>query len=134
MHRRFVVQILLEMSSFNPTRWVTSKSVDDSHIESYCKEMISNATIIDGVPMYTKEQMLNMFRTGYEEGISKRFVSPYTALRQMDVNDRILFPYEKWSTVRTSASKLKRQFGCLFRVRKTGEFNEHGKIEVVRIS
>ena len=111
--------------------WVSSKSLSDAQIKEYCKEIISSPTVVGGTPMYTKKQMISMFKRGFEKGI---FVYPFSAMRQMDVYDRLVFPYEKWNSVRTAASKLKKQFGCTFRVRKDGPHNEKGDIVVVRIS
>ena len=119
------------------TDWVVTKSLDEEHISEYAKDLISSGSFINGERMYTKRQLIQMFRIGYQvrknDDIRKIWASPGTSMRQMDVGDVLSFPYEKWNAARSSASKLKKQFGCVFRVRKMSPGNEIGDIEVVRL-
>lgn len=51
----------------------------------------------------------------------------------MDIEDIVVFPYEKWNAVRSAASTIGKQFHSKFIVSKIGKHNEVGDISVKRV-
>ena len=115
--------------------WVTTKSINDECANGFGKDLLDSpafcADMSDGesVQLYTREQMLEMFRFGYS-----LFQKPYTFLHKMGVKDTALFPVEKWASVRSAASILKRQFGCVYRVERLVMSDNKSSIKVTRLS
>ena len=99
--------------------WVATKSLDNECITEFGKELLDSpvfcisTTFGASTQLYTKEQMLEMFRYGYS-----LFQKPYTFMHKMGVKDTVLFPIENWASVRSAASILKRQFGAVYKVEK----------------
>ena len=134
--------------------WITSNTISDEFITEQSSNILTNPTyVIRQVgkkkpvePLYSKKQMMEMFRAGFvsmaktKEGkkvLKKRNVSipsPETMLRNMDKDTSITVPFVYWDQVRTAASKLKKDFGCVYKTRKQGEPGEVGVIVVTRIS
>ena len=133
--------------------WVVSASLTDEQIHETAKEILSSPSVIlnykaepmEERPLYSLEQMLTMFRTGYltlcKSAIGKRILSkykhkdtiPFRVMREMHTGDKVHFPYEKWGAARTAATKIKQDFGTIYLVKKLGPDKEKGIIEVTRI-
>ena len=133
--------------------WVVSASLTDEQIQETAKDILSSPTVllnyktdpIEERPLYSLEQMLNMFRTGYltlcNSALGKKILSktkhssiiPHKVMRRMHIGDKAHFPYEKWGAARTAATKIKQDFGSVFLVKKMGPDNGKGIIEVTRI-
>lgn len=58
----------------------------------------------------------------------------YQQMRDMDINQTLLFPFNRWKAVRASASSLKKGYGALFNVHKLGKIKEVGDISVTRLA
>lgn len=99
--------------------------------------------------LYSTSQMKSMFMLGYytrkkeayikrelakKQKQSKMLRPSYSMLRGMEIGDRLQFPYEDWKAIRTTASKLKKDFGATYHVKKLAPNGEVGKIEVIRLS
>ena len=142
------------ISACPTTDWIISCSLSDEMIKEYGSSILNkpffwmnpqDATKQD-IPIYSQEQMIEMFRQGFMtmsrtdigQKILKlkkqKWLRPYTLLRKMDVGRTITFPYDKWSSVRTAASRIKKQFGSVYQTRKISPMREQGDIEVTRIS
>lgn len=136
------------------TDWVITKSLDDTALEEYCKDIISTPSAVfvepnngaeKRTPLYSKEQLIEAFKIGYTTMSHTEFgkrilrahklqwLKPHDILRNMDVGGYTTFPFEKWSAVRTAASHLKKSYGCKFSVRKMGPNGKVADIEVVRL-
>lgn len=134
--------------------WIVTATLTSEQIESYTKHILGNPALwvqsrfTDGEdkPMYSQEQMIEMFNEGFRfvttrsdlcrkiVPAKKRSTKPYMLLRNMDIGMSIVFPYEKWASVRTAASKIKREFGSVFQTRKLSPAKKEGNIKVTRIS
>lgn len=42
-------------------------------------------------------------------------------MRKMNVGDWLFFPIGRWGAVRASATAMKKQYGCVFRVNRIGD-------------
>lgn len=130
--------------------WVTTKSLDDISILEYGKEILSTPSMAitkegETQLFYSKSDMLDMFRLGVKMSKTiarkeatllrkkKGLMSPYLLLRSLEENESETFPYEQWSSIRVAASKLKKDFGCEFKVNKVAPNGKIGDIKVVRI-
>lgn len=132
--------------------WVTTKSLDDKSILEYGKELLQSPTFTlhhpewtTAQPLYSKKQMLDMFRLGIKISKTlsrkemqalrkkKNYPVPYMSMRAMNKGEEDTYPYELWSSCRTAASKLKKDYGCRFVVKKLGPKGTIGDIRVVRI-
>ena len=125
--------------------WRSTSSVTDEQIEKYSRDILDSPYVSqsDG-EYYSKDQLLGMFRLGIatvtDMEMWKKFVDAenkkehraYHVLRKMQVGDTVTFPYSAWNAARSAASKLKKDFGCKFTVRKHGEYNGEGTIHVLR--
>lgn len=132
--------------SFPDEYWIMSSSIPEETINDRCKYLLESAKYsseADG-PLYTQRQMVEMFREGYAMFLDtplgqkilkaiRKTHAPYAKIRDMEVGELLLFPYVKWKTVRTAASRLKIQYGAEFTVRKLGEKGEINDILVTRI-
>ena len=114
------------------TEWVTSESLDFEEIEQRGADILANpAFTVKAVGsqtktfLYTREQMLEMYRYGYS--LSQK---PHTYMRNMEIGQSAVFPFKHWSTVRSAASMLKKRFGVVFAVKKLPQ----GDIKVTRKS
>lgn len=125
--------------------WVAEKLFDDEFIASFCSDILLNHPTTS--PLYTQEQMFQMFRAGVlcmtrEEFDKKVFEalkrsyrgnSPGYIMQHMKVGEKQSFPYSKWGAVRTAASTIKKRFGCVYSVNKVTLYGQVGNIEVMRI-
>lgn len=133
--------------------WVITQSMSDDSIRQYIKDLCNDPYMTIKNPdgnsrkkLYSVEQLCDAFRLGIramsdtETGRRimreryKHSIKSYSVLREMNVGDKHIFPYELWNTVRTAASTLKKQYGSVFKVIKLGRTNEIGDIEVKRLS
>ena len=132
--------------TINNSCWTATSSVSDEQISQYCANTLSTPTVnVDGQKLYSQQQMIDMFRRGLEvqpslSRFSKYETSgkinrgiPYHVLKNMDVGQFVLFPFEKWNAVRSCASMLKRVYGCRFRVTKEAPNNQIGRIKAIRL-
>ena len=124
---------------------------DDFNWKSICTltdEQIlerTNDVLASGDGTYSSQQMIEMFRRGMsiitDTEVFKKFVSvnkyrdknTYRVMRRMNVGDVCTFEYERWDAARVAASKLKADFGCVFRVNKRGYTGQKGDIQVERL-
>lgn len=139
----------------NYSDWVNSKIVDDEFVQTYSEDILSKpkfvlsttASEFDKEPLYSAQQMIEMFRLGFlsvcktdfgKKALTKKrqrvAVNPYSVIRQMSVGDKTTFPYTVWNSVRVAASKIHSQFGATFRVNKLAPNCQVGDIEVTRLS
>lgn len=136
--------------------WVNTKICNDMFIQTFSEDILNKPKFVisptdselDKQKLYTTEQMLEMFRAGFlaitrtdfgKEALKKVRHgkvpdNPYRILRNLNVNDSVTFPYITWSAVRTAASKLKSEFGVIYRVNKIARAGQVGDIEVTRLS
>lgn len=128
----------------------TTEFPDNEYIQTVSECLLSEPRFIlsstDKEYLYSMEQMIAMFRIGYEahrkekslqralKTKEKATISPYRLLRNMSPGDKLLFSYDVWGPVRTAATKLHTDFGSKFKVKKTAPIGEKGDIEVTRIS
>lgn len=91
---------------------------------------VSTDTADDDTPMYTRKQMLQMFRFGYET----KTYGPYKILRKMKVGDVAVFPYDSWDVVRAAIARIKKNEGRVFTTKKLGPFGKKGDIKIIRES
>lgn len=127
----------------------TTEFPDNEYICTVSECLLSEPCFIlsstDKKYLYSTEQMIAMFKIGYDSHRRESHMraprkrrrtpmAPYRLLRSMSLGDNLLFPYEMWGAVRTAASRLHTDFGCVFRVTKTAPTGEKGDIEVTRIS
>jgi len=126
--------------------WKSATSISDEMIKDYCSTILANPAEYDGDKMlYTEQQIFDIFRLGVSTITSteiwKRFVSVqkywgrtvYRIMRNMNVGETKLFPFDRWNAARATASKLKESFGCVYKVTKKGETNSESEIQVVRL-
>ena len=136
--------------------WVNIKLCDDKYVSSYSDDILSKPRFFlssttsefDKQPLYSEQQMLEMFRLGFmsmsKTGFGRKALAnanrkrsvpgPYPTLRQLHIGGKALFPYSSWATVRVAAAKLKAEFGSQFRVCKLAPPGRIGDIEVLRVS
>lgn len=93
----------------------------------------------------TQEHIIQAFRLGVSaitnSDIWKKFVAVekfrdkniYRVMRKMNVGEVRTFEFERWAAARVAASKLKADFGCVFKVNKRGYTGEKGDIQVERV-
>ncbi len=124
-------------------QWVSTKSLNDRSIEEYAYALLSTPTI-DGkeLSLYSKEKMLEMFRLGYHMRVGyhkytrrrKRSERPYAKARCLKVGETVIFPFTAWDSVRAACSRIKKETGSTFRVRKLAPSGLIGDIEMTRLS
>ena len=145
-----------QTASENYEEWVSTKICDDDFIQTFSEDILNSPKFVfsptdsefDKQQLYTTSQMLEMFRAGFLAVTRTDFGlealrkarhgrvpdNPYRILRNMDVNDRTTFPFYSWRSVRTAASRLKAEFGVIYRVNKLARVGQVGDIEVTRLS
>jgi len=122
----------------NPTsEWVSTASMPDEFVYTNAEQVLSQpAFIVSSTSesctshLYTKEQMYEMFRLGY----MAKWRGPYRVLGKMAVGETTYLPYEAWDSARSAATRLKKNHGKEFQVKKLGKFGSEGRIEIVRKS
>ena len=132
--------------------WVVTCTFSDEEIKEFGQVLLESPAMTvnlfseeKGQNLYSEEQMLEMFREGCLAVLRQRYKSktnkrnskpprPFPILRDMKVGESVTVPFEKWQAARTAASKLKRDFGCVFIVRKIARNKEVGEIEILRKS
>ena len=121
---------------------------DDEFIQTVSETILSEPRFVlsstDTEYLYSKNQMVSMFKLGYDacqkksylkrKSTKKSVLPPYNQLRNMEVGEKLQFPYDVWGAVRTAACKIKQEFGSTFRTRKITHVGEKGPIEVLRLS
>lgn len=134
-----------------PCDWVLTKSLTDEKIEELCVDILDNPKVMstslsnEQRYLYTKDQMIEMFRSGalsISSSLSSVFVTEhkatrppgvYSLLRNMEKGDSLYLPTSKWSSARVAASKLKRFFGSRYSVTKVSPYDKDGDtVEVIR--
>jgi len=117
--------------------WITDMSLTEEEIADIAKNILSNPSIIskssigDDNHFYSYAQMLEMFACGLQAKPEKKIkkvntASAYGKMRVLNKGNTITFPYEKWNSARSAASKLKEAYGVIFTVtlRNKGEEKE----------
>lgn len=130
----------------NEIRWYSSSSATDDEVKQCCSTILDNPdAYYNEKKFYTEEQVMDAFRQGVatitDTEIWKRFTSVqkywgktvYNEMRHMNAGDIKAFPYDKWSAARVAASKLKADFGCVFRVNKRERQGKDDEILVERL-
>ena len=92
--------------------------------------------------LYSQDQLVEMFELGtsLDEARRKkrieeyRSLRPHYALRNMEVGEEIFLPYETWGATRAAASYIKKNFGCVFQVKKVAPGKIESDIKVLRLS
>ena len=130
--------------------WVVTCTYSDEEIKEYGEEILASPAMTISVPssevklqaLYDEDQMLRMFREGCLTILREKYKKkskknskpprPFPILRDMAVGESVNVPFEKWQAARSAASKLKRDFGCVFVVRKVAKTGEIGEIEIYR--
>ncbi len=141
-----------DKTTITKPEWISTYTYTDEEICSFADDELSypfyeagpNTPEAEIQELYTKRQMLEMFRIGskitaeriyYRKKPGKRnsvHPRPYPLMRFMKKGDSILLPFEKWQAARTAACKLRKQFGSVFAVRKM-IIGEPSDIEVTRL-
>ena len=134
----------------NFSDWPADRIMDDQFVSSFSDSILKKPAYVltndnEKTILYSKEQMLEMFRAGFlsmtKESFDKSVFEakksktqcPFRVLKQMKIGSTHIFPYSKWRATRSAASSLRRQFGCVFHVTKVSAYNEIGNIMVRRI-
>lgn len=127
--------------------WFTTTSLNKEHIREQTKKLLNRPAMVDDSTderLYSEDQMLEMFRFGFETisetSVGKKIIAqlkriastPYRIIRNMDVGEKRVFPYESWNAVRSAAGAIKRVYGTTFRVVKLAKSGEIGDIEIIR--
>lgn len=103
---------------------------NENTISVSCKEILDNPVCeLSTIKLYSYEQMLRMFANGsvYMVNETNRIAAEYESIRKrpfgilksMKIGDVKKFHMNKWNAVRTAASVLKRDYGCVFAVHKS---------------
>ena len=111
--------------------------IPERYIISVSKDILDNPFSDEESALYTREQMLQMFRLGVtsmtptDHPVLSHTNATSDLIRTMDVGDEMYFPFSQWNTLRSLAGYFKK-YNVLFHVTKTGPRKEKGLIKIKR--
>lgn len=122
--------------------WVSTFSLSEQEIQEIAQDILANPMFVsktdtgDGINFYSYSQMVQMFVFGFNTNKPvierKQRDSAFSKMRTMQKGDTITLPYEKWNAARTSASKLKTDYGVRFKV-NVKTIDDIRQIQVIRV-
>lgn len=136
-------------TTFNVEQWISSVSIENLSADDYCSSVLTAPYLTvqskqEETELYSKEQMLEMFRLGAEAAtktileerakfrLQNIGLKPYTQINRLRVGDSIYLSFNEWGAARSAASQLKKMYGKVFSIRKNAAYNEQGDIMVFR--